>query len=519
MAIQPITNPDSAVGADMATYPMPRCCVENLGCRVNRTESDWMEEGLSQLGCPLVTRQDAQVVVINTCAVTGEAQAKTRKAVRRACEEPGVDLVAVTGCVVNLFPDEMLAISPKVRVLPAKLDVARDVAALWRTLHSQAGVSLSADSDPQAAAAPLNAGASPASAVAPADVVADSTTLTDVSAREGTPVPADNVNVDDDGLAHSDSSRHLLSRLRRGVKVQDGCNNRCTYCIVWKARGTSRSVALDQIDDQIDVVLGEGACEIDLTGVNLGTFRTQDTNPLGFAGLVDRVARRIKGHAMLRASSVEPQDIDLDVLQVMADLPDIVCPHLHLPLQSGSDRTLERMGRSYHASDFARIANQARQTVPGFSLTTDVIVGFPGETDQEFEESLAFCSSMGFSRMHVFRYSERPGTPAADMPNKVDPALARARSERMRALARAMRYRDAAGRVGTRELALVERPSMNGKPARGTTASYHDVLVDNPDGSPVVPGLYHVQFDDVCDDGALLAHAIGYVRLVGSPSI
>lgn len=518
-------GPGAPTGADLETtaftsQAMPRCCVENLGCRVNRTESDWMEEGLSRLGCPLVPRDRAQVVVINTCAVTGEAQGKTRKAVRRACEEPGVDLVAVTGCVVSLFPDEMLAISPKVRVLPAKLDVARDVTALWSSLRS----------DAEAPAAASGTGA--------AGEWDGPTPAGDDALFEPSDAGEENLNTDDEGRAQSDSSRHLLTRLRRGIKVQDGCDCRCTYCIVWKARGKSRSVPLEQIDHQIDLVLEEGACEVDLTGVNLGTFSLAGTahagepahavgtpggapaeaGDQGLAALVSHVAARLEGRALLRASSLEPQDVTLDVLHAMARRPGVVCPHLHLPLQSGCDRTLRRMGRPYLSADFERIARHARQTVPGFSLTTDVIVGFPGETDEEFEESLAFCSTMEFSRMHVFRYSERPGTPAADMPGKVDPAVARDRSEQMRALARRMRLKDAASRVGTREPALVERAGGPGEPGRGTTASYHDVLVSDLSGSSIAPGLHTVEVDRVRADGVLLAHVVGYVRLVGSSS-
>jgi threonylcarbamoyladenosine tRNA methylthiotransferase MtaB len=474
-------NPGAQEKPRQVVRDLPSVCVVNLGCRVNRVESDWMEEALSREGFALSQQDSARVIVINSCAVTGEAQAKTRHAVRQAAARAQVETVAVTGCAAALFPEELSALSPKVRLLPSKLTVASDLLELLGSLPSP------------------------------------------------------------DAPRQKDSSRHLVMRARRGIKVQDGCDNRCTYCIVWRARGKSVSIDLDTIDSQVDLVLSEGAAEIDLTGVNLGRFRARIPGSrasshaeMRLAGLVDRVASRARGHAMVRASSLEPQDVDDDILQSMAKNSDVVCPHLHLPLQSGCDETLGRMGRPYRVEQFAEIVSRARSLMPAFSLTTDVIVGFPGETDDEFEQSLEFCRKMAFSKMHVFRYSRRPGTPAASMPNQVNAQTLRERSERMRKLARQMRLEDARSRIGTQELALVERFREDGIGV-GSTASYHDVVVEGagevlsthapaslqPQVSLCTPGalvpyagLFLVDIRGADETGTLRAQALSCVRLV-----
>ena len=197
---------------------------------------------------------------------------------------------------------------------------------------------------------------------------------------------------------------------------------------------------------------------------------------------------------MVRLSSIEPPDLTSSVLDAMARHTREVAAHLHLPLQSGCTATLRRMGRSYTADEFARVVGAARSKLPGLSLSTDVIVGFPGETAAEFEETLAFCRRMRFSKIHVFRYSARPGTAAASYPDQVAPEVSRTRSERLRALADELRAADAAGRVGTAETVLVEYVNPDGG-ARGTSASYHDVALPAGSHSLTEPGLARVRFE------------------------
>lgn len=174
----------------------------------------------------------------------------------------------------------------------------------------------------------------------------------------------------------------------------------------------------------------------------------------------------------LRLSSVEPQDVDADLLRVMADSDGRVAPFLHVPLQSGCDATLAAMNRTYDTAYYARMVDAARRALPDLSLGCDLIVGFPGETDAQFEDSLSFCERMGFSKMHVFRYSRRPGTPAAQMDCQVEPKVSAERARRMRCLAARMRREAAMARVGHEELVLVQEPG------RGVTGGLFDAIVD-----------------------------------------
>ncbi len=473
----------------MADPRSPRACVVNLGCRVNRVESDWMESALVDAGCLLVGQEEAELVIVNSCGVTGEAQAKTRKAVRHAATLPSRPLVAVTGCVASLFPEDLSGLGNNVLVLPAKLAAVGDALSALRARREVVGTgSVLSESDSHAWSGP---GLYPS----PSD---------------------DNVNTDDEGRTQSLSAAALgpERRLKRGVKVQDGCDNQCAYCIVWKARGKSRSVPLDDIERQVTQVLDEGAAEIDLTGVNLGRFRGSDGSghEVGLAGLIDRVASLVRGRGIVRASSLEPQDVDESVLEAMAGNADVVCPHLHLPLQSGCNATLTRMGRPYDRAAFARLAARARELMPGFALTTDVIVGFPGETEDEFNQSYDFCQDMAFSKLHVFRYSARPGTPAATMPDQVAPEAMRERSLRLRELSLRMGAADARARVGSHTLALVEREEGEG--GLGTSASFHRVRVTSADAGPVSCGLAKVLVTGAEPDGSLVCRLESYVRLV-----
>ncbi len=235
-------------------------------------------------------------------------------------------------------------------------------------------------------------------------------------------------------------------RTRAFIKVQDGCDNRCTFCVTTIARGPGRSRPIQGVLADIRAAL-DGECrEVVLTGVHLGSWG-QDLNPtLRLSHLVEAVLENL-GDARLRLSSLEPWDLDAGFFALWRDAR--LCRHLHLPLQSGCRATLRRMARKTSPDSFAGLVSAARETIPGIAITTDVIVGFPGESETEFEESLAFVRSMGFAGGHVFTYSARPGTAAARMPMQVPHALRKERSARMRsALAEsALRYQ--AGFLGS----------------------------------------------------------------------
>ena len=397
--------------------PAPHISVVNLGCRVNRVESDRITADLMREGFSLVDPEDADLVVINTCAVTGEAEAKTRKAVRHALAYPLEPYVVVTGCVVNLHPDMLTELSDRVVAEPSKVDVASRVC--------------------------------------------------DVLGVE----PFEEAGTDARDIADA------LGRSRLGVKIQDGCNHRCTYCIVWKARGPERSVPVEAVLEQVREAEAAGVPEVVLTGVNLGAYdgRSERDEHVEIDELLKAILTETN-IPQVRISSVEPMDISERLLAVMAEYPKRVAPFLHLPIQSGSTSTLRRMARPYSASELADTIGMIRSHIPNIALSCDVIVGFPGETDDEFEESLDFCRRVGFSRMHVFRYSARPGTPAATMPDQVDPHVMAERSRRMRGLAQELGQADALSRIGSVERAVLEFGDTV------TLGSFHRARLDDAGG-------------------------------------
>ena len=493
----------------------PHVCVVNLGCRVNRVESDWMESSFVQSGAVLCAEDEADIIAINTCAVTGEAQAKTRKAVRRAASLPKHPLVAVTGCVANLFPAELEAIGDNVRVLPAKLALVEDSLKAWEELHGSLtgegeDTSLLEQSSPLCGCGTRDEASSPSQRESLQYMQRDDLARVE-SVSSGT-VPQ--ARSGEDCLSTEDtfsaSGSHAVFRARRGVKVQDGCDNKCTYCIVWRARGKSLSTPYSLIEKQVCQVLSEGALEVDLTGINLGRYASVDEQgtSLDLAGLIERLVPLIREHgALLRASSIEPPEVTPGLVAAFACNADCVAPHFHLPLQAGSTRVLHRMGRRYNAEQFLEKVALIREALPSAAISTDIIVGFPGETEEDFQETLALSEKAAFSKIHAFRFSARPDTPAASMPDQIAPEVIRERSERLRVLADRLRHDDAARRIGTVEPVLIEQIDEAGN-ACGTTASHHEVVIPAGEHGLEGPALIHMPLASVSANGALCTPAI-----------
>ena len=432
-----------AAGAE-AAGPLghaPRVALSNLGCRVNRVELDAIAGELVAAGCELVDEESADLVVVNTCAVTGEAEAKARKAVRHAAALAQRPQVLATGCVASLFADELAALAENVEVEPEKDRVA--IRALSHFLpddlsHFAAGAGVGARTN----AAECGTVNSSAVSVNPSSASA-----------AGGVVPSPFAPLD---IGESVAPGHAITptgRMRPGLKVQDGCDHRCTYCIVWKARGRARSLGADAVVGQVRALVSEGAREVVLTGIDLGRYESQG---LDLAGLLDRVLDETEV-GRVRLSSVEPAGVTPRLLRVMAASGGRVAEFLHVPLQAGCDGTLRRMGRPYTVAEYRAIVDRARVAVPHLALACDLIVGFPGETDEDFATSLETCREIGFAKMHVFRYSKRPGTPAADMSDQVAPEVMVERSRAMRDMAAASRHAYASSLVGTEQLVLVER--------------------------------------------------------------
>ena len=391
----------------------PRVAFVNLGCRVNRVELDAIARELELAGVEVAPEDEADAIVINTCAVTGEAEAKARKAVRHAAGLAGEPAVVATGCVASLFAEELEALADNVIVEANKDAVATRVI-------EKLGIACGIEA-PGASAAAM-----PGHAVTP------------------------------------------TGRMRPGLKIQDGCDNQCTYCIVWKARGAARSVAAYEVIEGVRSLMAEGAREVVLTGIDLGRY---SYDGLDLADLLERILAETD-IARVRISSIEPAGITDRLLSVMAGSNGRVAPFLHIPLQSGCDATLARMGRPYTSAEYLDVVARARKALPGVAIACDLIVAFPGETEGEFAESLATCEKAQFAKMHVFRYSRRPGTPAAAMEGQVPPEVSAERSRVMRELATCMRSAYAASLVGTEQLVLVEHGD------KGVTGGLVETYVD-----------------------------------------
>lgn len=331
-----------------------------IGCRLNQAEIERMGRQFSARGDAITSDlSEADVVVINTCAVTAAAEKKSRQVIRRAGRASDQVEIIATGCYAELAPDALS------RLPNVSLVVAND---------------------------------------RKDQLVRIATGDEHVDDFEVEPVLRDPL------------PPGTMGRTRAFVKVQDGCDNACTFCITTVARGEGRSRNPQEILNEINLLTDMGYQEVVLTGVHLGSFGHDHGDGFGLYELVRAILLRTR-IPRLRLSSLEPWDISPDFFDLWQD--SRLLPHLHLPLQAGCDATLRRMARRTTRESFAALVDAARRRIPGLAVTTDLIVGFPGETDADFAESIQYTRDVGFARMHVFPYSYREGTPAARLPDHV----------------------------------------------------------------------------------------------------
>jgi len=420
-----------------------------LGCRLNEAELEtWARTFRDQGVAVTLDPAQADLVVVNTCAVTEEAVRKSRRLLRRIHRDNPDAKVVVTGCYPSINPDEPLS-------LPG-IDLVVDNARKDRL--------------PQIVAERLDLRTAPAAAAEPGENL--------LFAR---------------------------GRQRAFIKVQDGCRYRCTYCIVTLARGDERSRSLGEIVDEINALGAEGVQEAVLAGVHLGGYGSDtghNLKELVSAILTDTDLRR------LRIGSLEPWDIP-DGFWPLFDNPRLM-PHLHLPVQSGSDSVLRRMARRCRADEFRRLVAYARERIGDFNVTTDIIVGFPGESGAEFQETLALVDDIGFGHVHVFSFSPRAGTKAASLSDPVPEDEKRERSRILHELA-AERARSAvAAAVGRTVPVLVEsmEASDEGERAWGYTPGFMRTAIE-------VPGVDETLENVIIDVRLAGVHADGH--LVGKP--
>ena len=426
---------DRQPGASLIARVPFRVGLRTIGCRANAADTQALAELLETAGVPLARgAQEAAVYVVHTCTVTHRADADARKLVRGLHRRHPSAKVVLVGCLAQVSPDSL-------RDLPG---VAAVVGATARAELPALLAELAA------------AGGMPG-----------------LCFPEGSPV----------ALRPASAIRSLpRDRARPLLKIQDGCDRACAYCIVPRARGPGRSLAPAEVLAAARRYAALGAEEIVLSGVHLGAYGRDAGAPFGLAellaGLDEELARFARRETpRIRLSSLEPDEVDQPLLDLLRR--PRFCGHLHLPLQSGDDAVLRAMRRPYGAEDFRRTVERARRALPDAALGADVIVGFPGESRASFERTLAFVEGLDLSYLHVFSYSERPGTPAASFPYPVDPRERRDRSRRLRALGEAKRAAFHRRQEGRRARVLVETPwRADGGLQRGDTGNYVPVVLD-----------------------------------------
>ena len=361
---------------------MPSVAFMTLGCKVNQTETETMAGLFAADGYTLAEFDEvADVYVINTCSVTHLGEKKSRQMIHRARKQNPAAVIAVTGCYAQTNPEETANIEGVNIVIGT--DKRGEIVELLKKARQDSRAIVCRE---------------------------------DFSAlREFEDIPLTN----------------MPRRTRAFLKIEDGCENFCSYCIIPYARGRVRSRSFESIRREVKTLADNGFLEIVLTGIHLGAYGRDTGENLTNACRAVLDDSRIK---RLRLSSLESIELSNKLVDMMAS-EERFCPHLHLPLQAGSDEILRRMNRHYTSDDFARLIDNVRRQIPRVAISTDLIVGFPGETEELFAESLAFAAKMEFARIHVFPYSPRRNTPAAAMPCQIPPTVKKERVKAVQSIA------------------------------------------------------------------------------------
>ena len=421
-----------------------------LGCRLNEAELETWANQFMQLGHQVTTEAaEADVVVFNSCAVTAQADRKSRQKIGRLQRSNPNATLVVTGCHASLNTT---------------------------AVQSYLGVDLVVDNQQK-------------------EQLVEQT-LALVAAQTASNMAVEPV------FGESPNALLLRGRHRGFIKIQDGCRYRCTYCIVTIARGAERSRSEAEILAEINLLHQQGVREVALTGVHVG----------GYGSDIDSSLYRLLNEILLhteipriRLASVEPWDLPANFFQLFND-PRLM-PHMHLPIQSGSDSVLRRMARRCKTAEFARLVDKAREAIPLFNVTTDLITGFPGESEQEWRQTIDFVSRTGFGHVHIFPFSAREGTKAARLPEQVGGSIKKARSREMHILAVEIKQRELARHTGTRVEVLWEQ-QINSELGQwiGYTPHYHKITTMNPGIDAA--SITEVSIDAVSAEGSMLINEV-----------
>lgn len=393
-----------------------------LGCKVNQFESQAMMKALSEKGYQIVGEDDpADISVINSCAVTKVSETKAVKLIHRLRRENPDGIIILTGCMAQAFPEKGETLSEADIILGNKKR-GELLPVIEKYLSEKKKF----------------------------------TFVEDYHKKD----EYETLFVDD-----------FINRTRAFLKIEDGCNRFCSYCIIPYARGRVRSCSLEYIRDEIKAFAKNGYKEVVLIGINLSSFGSD--NGLTFADAVKTACE--SADIRIRLGSLEPESMDPDTLRLFSQYKNF-CPQFHLSLQSGCDETLKRMNRHYTSSDYAEIVKNIRSIFENPSVTTDVMVGFAGETEEEFTKSMNFVESIGFAKVHIFPYSRRPGTAADKAQGHLDPSVKKDRAARMASASKKTTRAFLNSQLGRVEKVLIETRNKDGY-YEGYTPNYTPVFV------------------------------------------
>jgi threonylcarbamoyladenosine tRNA methylthiotransferase MtaB len=410
---------DHIYGSEFPDRQDMRIAFTTLGCKINQYETDSMRQDLLSRGNTIVPFEDkADVYVINTCSVTAKSDYQCRQIIRTTVRRWPAAKIVVTGCYAETRPDELKNM-PGVELVIGNRDKA--------TIPHQ-----------------IMKGAS--------------TSISEIT-------PAGNLPV---------SIKTLQNKTRGFLKIQDGCDNRCSYCIVPLARGGSRSVEFSSVVSEFKRLVQKGCPEVVLTGIHVGAYGSDLSPATDLSELLATLISK-QGHTRIRLSSIEPTEITIELISFLGT---VLCRHLHIPLQSGDDTILTAMDRHYSSGFYRNLLENISQRVPGIALGADVMVGFPGEGEKEFQNTLELVEQSPLTHLHVFSYSPRPGTRAAELNNQVPDQDKKERSESLRELGNRKNF-DFRKKCMDAEVKVVveDKRDMKSQLLTGITDNYIRVLI------------------------------------------
>lgn len=419
----------------------------SLGCKVNQYETNAMSQEFIEAGYEVVDFNDiADIYIVNTCTVTNIADRKSRQMLRRVKENNKDAILVASGCYAQVGKQELEKIEEIDLIIGnnEKKDIVRIIENYQSAKLQQS----------------------------------DNSIISDVMMQKE--------YVEFGTTTYTEKTRAV-------VKIQDGCDRFCSYCIIPYARGRVRSRKLENVINEVEQIVEKGIKEVVITGIHIASYGKDFKENIGLIDLLEKL-NQIQGLQRIRLGSIEPTIITEGFVDRLSKLEKI-CDHFHLSLQSGCDETLKRMNRRYTTSEFEIVTELLRNKFPNASLTTDIIVGFPGETEAEFEQTYEFLNKIAFYKMHVFKYSQRKGTKAAVMPNQIDGSIKEQRSRRLIELSDKNEQKYNSGYIGKVVEVLFEE--KEGEYYKGHTKNYMQVLAK---GENLENKIVNVRVDDTINN-------------------